>query len=66
MMVLLRLVFGLLLLAGLACFVMYVLTRDARWRRLGLVIVKWTVLAALGFFAVLIVQQLVLDPPTRS
>ena len=65
MMVVLRLVFGLLLLAGLACFIAYVITRDPRWRRLGVTIVKWTVLAALGFFAVLIVQQLVLDPPTR-
>ena len=50
-----RLVFGLLLLAGLLCFAMHLATGNPSWRRRGLVIVKWTVLAALGFFAVLIV-----------
>jgi hypothetical protein len=28
------------------------------WRRRGLVIVKWTLLAALGFFAVLMLERL--------
>lgn len=55
MLAVLRIVFGLLLLAGLLCFVMYLATGNATWRRRGLVIMKWTVLAALGFFAVLIV-----------
>ena len=50
-----RLVFGLLLLAGLLCFAMHLATGNPTWRRRGLVIMKWTVLAALGFFAVLIV-----------
>ena len=54
-MLVIRLVFGLLLLAGLLCFAMYLATGNPSWRRRGLVIVKWTVLAALGFFAVLIV-----------
>lgn len=53
-----RLVFGLLLLAGLLCFAMYIGTRQPVWRHRGLVIVKWTVLAALGFFAVLILERL--------
>jgi hypothetical protein len=53
-----RLVFGTLLFASLGCFVAYLYTRQPRWRRLGLVIAKWTVLAALGFFAVLIAQRL--------
>ena len=53
-----RLVFGLLLLAGVLCFAMYIGTRQVVWRRRGVVIVKWTVLAACGFFAVLIVQRL--------
>ena len=53
-----RLVFGLLLLAGLLCFAMYIGTRQVHWRRRGLVIVKWTVLAAFGFFAVLILERL--------
>jgi hypothetical protein len=48
----------LLLLAGVLCFAMYIGTGQAAWRRRGLVIVKWTVLAALGFFAVLILERL--------
>ena len=55
-----RLVFGLLLVAGLLCFAMYVGTSQPVWRRRGLLIVKWTVIAALGFFAVLIMERLAL------
>ena len=58
MIALLRLAFGALLLGGLFCFVMYVGTRQPVWRRRGLVIVKWTVFAALGFFGVLILERL--------
>jgi hypothetical protein len=54
-----RIVFGLLLFSGLACFLMYALSGQAHWRRLGIVIVKWTLVAAAGFFAVLIVQRVV-------
>jgi hypothetical protein len=39
---------------------MYIGTGQAAWRQRGLVIVKWTVLAALGFFAVLILERLAL------
>ena len=53
-----RLVFGLLLVSGLLCFAVYIGTGQAVWRQRGLVIVKWTVLAALGFFAVLILERL--------
>lgn len=59
-MMLFRLAFGLLLLAGLLCFGMYVATGRPLWRQRGLVIVKWTVLAALGFFGVLILERLAL------
>jgi hypothetical protein len=59
-MMLFRLVFGLLLVAGVLCFAMYIGTSDQAWRRRGLLIVKWTVLAALGFFAVLILERLAL------
>jgi hypothetical protein len=59
-MMLFRLVFGLLLVAGVLCFAMYIGTSDPVWRRRGLLIVKWTVLAALGFFAVLILERLAL------
>ncbi len=57
-MVIFRLVFGLLLLAGILCFAMYVATGSAMWRQRGLVIVKWTVLAGLGFFGVIILERL--------
>ena len=59
-MLLFRLVFGLLLVAGLLCFAMYVATSEVAWRRRGVLIVKWTVIAALGFFAVLILERLAL------
>jgi len=59
-MLLFRLVFGLLLMAGLLCFAMYVATSEVAWRRRGVLIVKWTVIAALGFFAVLILERLAL------
>ena len=59
-MMIFRLVFGLLLVAGLLCFAMYIGTAQIAWRQRGIVIVKWTVLAALGFFAVLILERLAL------
>ena len=49
----------LLLLAVVATFVFYVATGDVRYRTLGLKIIKWAVLAALGFFGVLVVERLV-------
>ena len=55
-----RLVFGLLLVAGILCFAMYIGTSQVVWRQRGIVIVKWTVLAAFGFFAVLILERLAL------
>ena len=59
-MLIFRFVIGLLLVAGLLCFAVYVGTGQVVWRQRGLVIVKWTVLAALGFFAVLILERLAL------
>jgi hypothetical protein len=53
-----RLVFGLLLVGGVLCFAMYVGTRDPRWRKRGLLLVKWTVIAGLGFFAVILLERL--------
>lgn len=55
-----RLVVGLLMVAAVLCFAMYIGTRQIVWRQRGLVIVKWTVLAALAFFAVLILERLAL------
>ncbi len=59
-MLLFRLIFGLLLVSGVLCFAMYIATSQPVWRRRGLVIVKWTVLAGLAFFAVLILERLAL------
>jgi hypothetical protein len=53
-----RLVFGLLLVAGIVCFATYIATGRAVWRQRGIVIVKWTVIAGLGFFAVIILERL--------
>jgi hypothetical protein len=41
------------------CFAMYLGTGRPRFRVLGIRIVKWTVVAGLGFFAVLILERLV-------
>lgn len=54
-----RLLIGLLLFAAVVCFAMFIGTGQPRWRRLGLVIVKWTLVAGLAFFAVLILERLV-------
>jgi hypothetical protein len=59
-MMIFRLVFGLLLVSGVLCFAAYIGTGNPLWRRRGVVIVKWTVVAALGFFAVLILERLAL------
>lgn len=56
-MLIFRLVFGLLLVSGLLCFAAYIGTGKLVWRQRGIVIVKWTVVAALGFFAVLILER---------
>ena len=59
-MMIFRLVFGLLLVSGVLSFAMYIATGQAVWRQRGVVIIKWTLLAALGFFAVLILERLAL------
>jgi hypothetical protein len=48
----------LLLLAAAVMFGMYAWSGDARYKRMGLVTLKWTIIAALGFFAVLAVDRL--------
>ncbi len=57
MMVGFRIVFGLLLLAALFCFGAGLVKRNPRWHRLGVSILKWTLIAAFGFFAVLIAER---------
>ena len=45
-----------LLVAG-ASFIFYVGTGQMKYRRFGWTVLKWTLLAALGFFAVLIAER---------
>lgn len=59
-MLIFRLVFGLLLLASVLCFAMGVGTGDPAWRRRGVVVLKWALIAAAGFFGVLILERLAL------
>lgn len=44
----------LLLLASAVSFVFYLGTGKLHYRRWGLVVLKWTVIAALAFFAVML------------
>jgi hypothetical protein len=55
-----RLVVGLLLFSAVVCFAFAIATGQPRWRRMGLVIMKWTLIAGLAFFAVLILERLAL------
>ena len=57
-MLIFRLVFGLLLLASVLCFAMYIGTKSPLWRRRGVLLLKWTLIAAAAFFGVLILERL--------
>ncbi len=46
----------LLLVAGVS-FAFYAGTGQMKYRRFGWIVLKWTLLAALGFFAVLIAER---------
>ena len=49
-------IFMLLLAAGV-CFAFYAGTGQVRFKQWGLMVLKWTVIAALGFFGVLILER---------
>ena len=51
-------IFLLLFASGLS-FLLYALTSQIRYKRTGLAILKWTVVAAVVFFAVLIADRLI-------
>ncbi|MDP3423840.1 MAG: hypothetical protein Q8S32_08760 [Burkholderiaceae bacterium] len=57
-MLIFRFTMVLLLLAVIASFVFYVATGQVRYRTLGLKLIKWAVLAAAGFFGVLMLERL--------
>jgi hypothetical protein len=48
----------LLLIGAGICFALYAGTGQARFKRWGLDVLKWTLAAAFGFFAVLLLEQL--------
>jgi hypothetical protein len=58
-MLLFRWTIFLLLIAAGVSFAFYAGTGQARFRQFGLVILKWTVLAGLGFFGVLVLERIV-------
>lgn len=47
----------LCLLVSAFSFGCYAVTSEPRFRRFGWIVLKWTLLAAFGFFAVLIVER---------
>ena len=57
-MVLFRGAMLVLLVAAAVCFAFYAGTGQVRYKRYGLVILKWTLIAAFAFFAVLILERL--------
>ena len=57
-MLLIRWAVLLLLLAAAVSFAFYAGTGQPRFKRFGLVTLKWTLIAAFGFFAVLILENM--------
>lgn len=45
------------LLASLVCFMFYAGTGQLRFRTWGWIVLKWALIAALGFFGVLILER---------
>ena len=57
-MLFLRTVVLLMLGIGVACFAVYAVTGSEQYKRVGIRVVKWTIIAALLFFAVLIAERI--------
>ena len=57
-MLLFRWLILLFLLAAVVSFMFYAGTGQPRFKRFGLIILKWTLIAGFGFFAVLILERL--------
>jgi hypothetical protein len=57
-MVLFRFTIFFLLLAAGVCFAFYIGTGQPRYRTWGLKILKWAVIAGLGFFGVLVLERI--------
>lgn len=56
-MLLFRWLILMLLLGAVVSFSFYAATGQERFKRYGLVILKWTLIAAFGFFTVLILER---------
>jgi hypothetical protein len=46
------------LIASVVCFMLFAVTGQAKFKRIGLVVLKWTLAAAFVFFAILIFDRL--------
>lgn len=57
-MLLMRWLILLLLLGAVVSFAFYAGTGEPRFKRYGLLILKWVLLTGFGFFAVLILERL--------
>ena len=57
-MLLFRWLILMLLLGAVVSFSFYIATGQARYKTYGLRTVKWTLIAAFGFFAVLVLERL--------
>jgi hypothetical protein len=57
-MLLFRWLILLLLLAAVLSFSFFIATGQPRFKRYGLKILKWTLIAAFGFFAMLIMERI--------
>ena len=57
-MLLIRWVVLLLLLGAIVSFMFYAGTGQERFKRYGIVILKWTLIAGFGFFGVLILERI--------
>jgi len=58
-MLLFRFIVFFLLFSACVCFALYIGTGQQRYRDWGLTILKWAVIAGLGFFGVLALERLV-------
>ena len=56
-MLLFRWLILLMLLGAMVSFMFYAGTGQARYKRYGLITLKWTLIAGLGFFVVLILER---------
>ena len=56
-MLLFRWILTLLMVAAGVSFALFIATGKQKYKRFGIAIVKWTLLAALGFFLVLAAQR---------